>query len=556
MSGQYFQCRRAEIQRTIAGRRNLKFTTCDGSKVGLELTPQNALVGIRPPRREGDPVCATFTSTSFSRPEERRRNLRLRVSSLIYAQLGADNGGVVVNLGLDGILFQAAHKLGANQNSTITLKLRGAGLNAEIAGKVVWVGATQKAVGVSFKSLPANVKQSIADWIARESGPAESDTPKQGAPQRSISEIADMAVPGERTIRRSLSAALALSRAMSADDAASASEDLSGSRRAVPAESSTVILPLAPSFEMFPSEGYSRAATDAPLDGFDSDDVLDRTVANINPPDKTTVEGPPEKDESPDADAIVGLPPISVLKQSLAQALKEQEIVIPTKALEKSADAPSPRPASKIKPPEKIQKITPRTVAPAVPASPVPKLTATRQIAKKRIPPQILAAWNRLSLQQRRLLTHAGTVCLGLMLGLLLILLVTHVQGSSSHTVKSLAQQSTILPDSPSEESGSANEFPKQGPPLLPATRPLNQPKPSEPSMFLRIVSSIFGSRSDGPPQINDYQMGLAVWTSQSSGYYYCSDDPYVKSVQSGVPMLQGDALQAGYRPRLGQFCN
>jgi hypothetical protein len=498
-------------------------------------------------------VCATFTSTSFSRPEERRRNLRLRVSSLIYAQLGSDNGGVVVNLGLDGILFQAAHKLRTSQNSTITLKLRGAGLNAEIAGKVVWVGATQKAAGVSFKSLPTNVKQSIADWIDRESGPSESDAPNQRRPQKSISEIADMAVPHKRTITRSLSAALALSRATSADDAAATlPERVSDSNRGNSAESSTVILPLAPSFEIFPAKEHLCTATDAPLNGFEGDDVLDSKPADENLAAKTLVEGSTEKDELSDDNAVLGLPPLNVLKQALVQALKEQEILIPPKALEKSSEAP-PRPSAEIKPPEKIQKIIARPAAPAVPPSTIPKRTPVWQSAKKRIPPEILAAWNRLNQKQRQLLTHAGTVCLGLAIGLLLILLVTHIHGSSDRTIKNAAQrQSALPPDSSVDETGTANQFPKQGPPLP----PLNRPKPSEPSVFSKIANSIFGTGSDASPKINDYQMGLAVWTSQSSGYYYCSDDPYVKSVQSGVPMLQGDALQAGYRPRLGQFCN
>jgi hypothetical protein len=143
------------------------------------------------------------------------------------------------------------------------------------------------------------------------------------------------------------------------------------------------------------------------------------------------------------------------------------------------------------------------------------------------------------------------------LIGVLLILLVTHIHGSSDHPVKSMPQQQATIPsDSPIDVSGSDHEFTKQGPPT-PAAIPLgNQPKPPEPSTFSKIASSIFGTGSDGSPKISDYQMGLAVWTSQSSGYYYCSDDPYVKSVESGVPMLQGDALQAGYRPRLGQFCN
>jgi hypothetical protein len=478
------------------------------------------------------------------------------VSSLIYAQLGSDNGGVVVNLGLDGILCQAAHKFITGQNSEITLKLRGSGLNAEIAGNVVWLGATQKEVGISFKSLPANVKQSLADWIARESGPAESDTPKQAPAQKSISEIADMAVPEKKTIPRSLSAALALARAMSADHASPVPDSRNNSDRSGSADSSAVNLPVEPSFEIFPNAEDLRATVD-PFSDDSEDSELDRTSGVAGHPNNL-VEFP-EKDHSSDDHDVLGLPPLSVLKQSLAEAMKE--IATPPKELEKASDLALPAKVEIEKKSEvqnEVQKLTVPVAAPL--AAPLPRnvgRVSAAQIAEEWIPPAILLAWNRLNVKQRQLFTHAGTVSLGLLIGLLLILLVTHLHGSSAHPVKNVPeQQATISPDSPADAPDISREFTKQGPPMLPTIQPGNQAKPSEPSMFSKFANSIFGTGSDGSPKINDYQMGLAVWTSQSSGYYYCSDDPYVKSVESGVPMLQGDALQAGYRPRLGQFCN
>jgi hypothetical protein len=57
-------------------------------------------------------------------------------------------------------------------------------------------------------------------------------------------------------------------------------------------------------------------------------------------------------------------------------------------------------------------------------------------------------------------------------------------------------------------------------------------------------------------PTIDDDQLRVQVWTSKNSGYYYCTDDPYAKSAQPGAFMSQGDALQSGYRPILGQFCD
>lgn len=499
-------------------------------------------------------MCATSTSSSVSRPDERRRSVRLRATSLIYAQLGSDNGGVVVNLGLEGMSCQAAHKLITGQNSTITLKLRGSGLNAEIAGQVVWLGATQKAVGISFKSLPTTVKQSIADWITRESGPTESDQPKEGSPQKSISEIAEMAVPEKTTIPRSLSAALALSRATSADHVSPAPENPGISDRPGPADSSAVILPVEPNFEIFTTNEYSRAAAD-PSSGDSTDTVLDRTVVGHGRPDN--VVGFPENGHSSDVHQVLGLPPLSVLKQEFAQAM--QEIVPASKELEAGSDAALQFKAEIPKNSE-LQKVTaPAAVPVTPPPSPNFRRPSAPQIAEKCIPPPILVAWNRLNVKQKQLLTHAGSVCLGLVIGLVAILALTHIHipGTSEHPVQTAPQQYVATPTAPpADASDTLRDFPKQAPPT-PSTIPsTNQSKPPEPSAFSKLADSIFGTGSDGSSKINDYQMGLAVWTSQRSGYYYCSDDPYARSVQSGVPMLQGDALQAGYRPRLGQFCN
>lgn len=512
-------------------------------------------------------MCATSTSSSAARPVERRRNARLRASSLIYAQLGSDNGGVVVNLGPDGILCQVAHKFISNQDSTITLKIRGSGLNAEMAGNVVWLGTTQKEVGISFKSLPANVKRSIEDWIERESGPAESAKPKQGAPQKSIAEIADMAVPEKKTIPRSLSAALALSRSTSTDPVSSPSQDRSSPDRSGPVKSAAS-LPAAPNLEIFPTPKDSRIAAEtssvnAEVDsGLDSeldseDSILRRTALEQHVPDNL-VEFP-EAEHLTDDSRVLGLPPLGVLKRAFAEARKA--IVPEPPEVKKSHDAALPAQPETAKP-SGTQGVAQPLPAPLT-SPPAPKLRrpSAAKIAEQWIPPAALIAWHRLSVKHRQLLTHVGTVCLGLTIGLLLILLVTSLHGPSNHPAKSVVQQP--LPsqretptDSPVDASGTDHPFLRQGPPVPPATPASNQEKLPEPSTLSKIASSVFGFGSDGDPKISDYQMGLAVWTSQSSGYYYCSDDPYVKSVQSGVAMLQGDALQAGYRPRLGQFCN
>jgi hypothetical protein len=57
-------------------------------------------------------------------------------------------------------------------------------------------------------------------------------------------------------------------------------------------------------------------------------------------------------------------------------------------------------------------------------------------------------------------------------------------------------------------------------------------------------------------PGVSDQAVtGVKVWTHQRSGYYYCTDSPYFEKLQPGSIMLQSDALQKGYQPKLGGYC-
>lgn len=64
------------------------------------------------------------------------------------------------------------------------------------------------------------------------------------------------------------------------------------------------------------------------------------------------------------------------------------------------------------------------------------------------------------------------------------------------------------------------------------------------------------GSDPDAKNEIDDDQIGVQVWASKRSGYYYCADSPFYKRLQPGSFMTQGDALQSGYQPRRDHFCD
>jgi len=60
----------------------------------------------------------------------------------------------------------------------------------------------------------------------------------------------------------------------------------------------------------------------------------------------------------------------------------------------------------------------------------------------------------------------------------------------------------------------------------------------------------------DEPTKIDPAIVNVPVWTIQRSGFYYCTDSPdFEKLRQSAVTMTQGKALQSGYQPKLGRYC-
>ena len=65
-----------------------------------------------------------------------------------------------------------------------------------------------------------------------------------------------------------------------------------------------------------------------------------------------------------------------------------------------------------------------------------------------------------------------------------------------------------------------------------------------------------FGYEPETRTEIDETQVGVQVWTLKTSGYYYCADSQFYNMTQPGTFMTQGDALQSGYRPKLGQFCD
>jgi hypothetical protein len=58
-----------------------------------------------------------------------------------------------------------------------------------------------------------------------------------------------------------------------------------------------------------------------------------------------------------------------------------------------------------------------------------------------------------------------------------------------------------------------------------------------------------------GTHQSGKARPGVKVWVNKSNGIYYCPDSPMYGHSEPGVQMAQGDAVQTGYSPALGEPC-
>jgi PilZ domain len=100
----------------------------------------------------------------------------------MYVTLGSGNGGIILNLGVGGLAFQAAGKLNQEQDLTLQFKLPGSREAINAGGQVAWLGPTRKEAGIRFTGLPPTVEQTIAEWIAKQEGSASAASELQPNP--------------------------------------------------------------------------------------------------------------------------------------------------------------------------------------------------------------------------------------------------------------------------------------------------------------------------------------------------------------------------------------
>jgi periplasmic protein TonB len=104
---------------------------------------------------------------------ERRTNVRRRVLSLEYIDLGSSNGGILLNLSEGGMYVQAVASLSADDIPRIGFRLPDSGYLVKTDAKIAWVGESKKDAGIQFLNLPEEARLKIREWVAVEHPPVE-----------------------------------------------------------------------------------------------------------------------------------------------------------------------------------------------------------------------------------------------------------------------------------------------------------------------------------------------------------------------------------------------
>lgn len=430
--------------------------------------------------------------------DDRRRHLRHKPTSIIYVSLGPGNGGIIVNLSAGGASLQAAAKLSAETELALNFRLQGIEQAIETVGYVTWLDPTHKEVGISFKDLPGNTEQQIAKWIASQ-------------------EPSTWNVQTERE-QHLISTAR-------------------GETQHLPIQASIPV--------MFPSEKPESAQPSF--------------VSGILP--ELLSEPPQHHDFGSTPD---GMPPPEPVRH---------ELLFRNRARERFEE-PRDRPFE-----SSVNHDEPGLGAQSLPVG-GPEILPRDCLLPESISPraEIVAADHRVQampdssasdLRRRRKLAVA--VAAGTMGILVLIVIATTLSrspvgdGSSVQTVQPISVPGAVLPEkapqakptvqtkrtdrtAPSPTGSAGVNAATPVPVMRVAVAPTHQD-----SGLVGSLRALLGLDSDN--KIDPAAAALPVWTVQHSGFYYCAHSPDFRTLEPGAIMTQGQALQSGYQPKLGNYC-
>jgi TonB family protein len=96
------------------------------------------------------------------------RRLHVRQRALTYLDLGAENGGLILNISEGGLLAQAADILAGDSIVRMSFEVPPFKSLVEVNGNVAWLGESKKEVGLQFIDLPEGARLQIREWVSLE----------------------------------------------------------------------------------------------------------------------------------------------------------------------------------------------------------------------------------------------------------------------------------------------------------------------------------------------------------------------------------------------------
>jgi TonB family protein len=92
--------------------------------------------------------------------------VRRPIPSLAYVDLGENNGGIILNIGEDGLAASSAAPLDSDRLARIRFQLPGSSDRLEASGEIAWISESKKQAGLRFVDLSDNVRSQIRGWIS------------------------------------------------------------------------------------------------------------------------------------------------------------------------------------------------------------------------------------------------------------------------------------------------------------------------------------------------------------------------------------------------------
>ena len=121
------------------------------------------------------------------------RSPRKKIESLMYVDLGQQNGGFPINISEGGMAFHGVRPMTEDQVLQIKFKLPGHSKSVESAAQIAWLNKLGKGGGLRFIDLPEGALRLIREWLSPQAphgGPANSIPVPQPPAATKISTLA------------------------------------------------------------------------------------------------------------------------------------------------------------------------------------------------------------------------------------------------------------------------------------------------------------------------------------------------------------------------------